>query len=524
MSTTEYAEPAKKKKAKRAPALVRGLGVVDASMLVMGAMIGSGVFITSAESSLLVGSPGWLMAAWGLAGLMTVAGALSAAELAAMMPKAGGQYYFLRTAYGPLLGFLFGWSLFLVVQTGTIAAVAVAFAKFLGVFIPAVSAENRFILFESGRYALRLSTQQAAAAAVIVVLTAANTRGLKLGSLIQNTFTFAKTAALIGLILACFLLGGSEKAAAWTSSWWDPWANGWTPNSYYTPALPFDGYGSVLLLLGLAMIGPLFSSTAWNNVTFLGEETRDPGTTLPKALFRGTAVVVVLYLLANVAYLTTLPFEAIQHAPQERVGTAAMEAAVGPSGRYLMAVAILISTFGCVNGLILAGARVFYAMARDRLFFQAAARTNEHHVPAVALYAQGVWACLLTLPATVVVGADGKSDYGNLYSELLEYIIPVDLSFCLLMVAAVILMRRKAAFLNRPYRTFGYPWTPAVYIVLAGLLVVDFLYLKPLTSGVGFLIVLTGLPVYFLWDRLQRRPPAAKSKEKPTPSPETASE
>lgn len=523
MPTTEDAEPAKTSKPKRAPALVRDLGVLDASMLVMGAMIGSGVFITSAESSLLVGAPGWLMAAWALAGLMTIAGAVSAAELAAMMPKAGGQYYFLRTAYGPLVGFLFGWSLFLVVQTGTIAAVAVAFAKFLGVFVPAVSAENSWIALRAGRYAIRFSTQQAAAVAVIVALTVANTRGLKLGSLIQNTFTFAKTAALIGLILACFLLGIDKQAAAWTSSWWDPWANGWTPASYYAAPLPFEGYGAVLLLLGLAMIGPLFSSTAWNNVTFVGEETRDPGATLPKALFRGTTAVIALYLLANVAYLTTLTFPQIQHAPEERVGTAAMEAAVGTSGRYLMAGAILISTFGCVNGLILAGARVFYAMARDRLFFQAAAKTNEHRVPAVALYAQGVWACLLTLPATFTVDPKtGDSKPGNLYSELLEYIIPVDLSFCLLMVAAVILMRRKAPFLNRPYKTFAYPWTPGVYIVLAGLLVVDFLFLKPLTSGVGFLIVLTGLPVYYLWDRLQRRPTAPKAK--PGPSPETASE
>ncbi|WP_337177606.1 amino acid permease [Paludisphaera sp.] len=520
--TTEDAEPSKPRKPRRAPALARDLGVLDASMLVMGAMIGSGVFITSAESALLVGSPGWLMAAWALAGLMTIAGALSAAELAAMMPKAGGQYYFLRTAYGPLVGFLYGWSLFLVVQTGTIAAVAVAFSKFLGVFVPAISAEHRVILYESGRYAIRVSTQQAAAVAVIAVLTIANTRGLRLGSLIQNTFTFAKTAALIGLILACFLLGIDEKAAAWTSSWWDPWANGWTPNSHYKPPLPVDGYGAVLLLLGLAMIGPLFSSTAWNNVTFLGEETRDPGSTLPKALLRGTAIVVVLYLLANAAYLTTLPFEAIQHAPQERVGTAAMEAAVGPSGRYLMAAAVLISTFGCVNGLILAGARVFYAMARDGLFFQAAARTNDRQVPAVALYAQGAWACLLTLPATVIVASDGGVDYGNLYSELLEYIIPVDLGFCLLMVASVILLRRKAAFLNRPYRTFAYPWTPGVFIVLAGLLVADFLYLRPWTSGAGLVIVLAGVPVYYLWDRLQRRPPAAKAK--PAPSPETASE
>ncbi|WP_165243889.1 APC family permease [Paludisphaera soli] len=522
--TTEEPEPAKPARARRAPALVRDLGVLDAAMLVMGSMIGSGVFITSAESARLVGAPGWLLAAWALAGLMTVAGAISSAELAAMMPKAGGQYYYLRTAYGPVVGFLFGWSLFLVVQTGTIAAVAVAFAKFLGVFIPSVSAENALPALRLGRYALRFSSQQAVAAMVILVLTVANTRGLKLGKLIQNSFTFAKTAALVGLILVGILLGASGKAAAWTSSWWDPWANGWTPAAHYVEPLPFDGFGAVVLLLGLAMIGPLFSSTAWNNVTFVGEEARDPGKTLPRALFLGTSVVIVLYILANVAYLVSLSFPEIQGAPQDRVGTAAMEAAVGPSGRYLMAAAILVSTFGCVNGLILAGARVFYAMARDRLFFQAAARTNANHVPAVALYAQGIWACLLTLPATVTPHpVSGEPVYGNLYSELLEYIIPVDLTFCLVMVAAVIVLRRKAGFLNRPYRTWAYPLPPVVYIALATLLVADFLYLKPLTSGVGFLIVMAGLPAYYLWDRARSSSATTKSPTPPS-SPEPASE
>ncbi|WP_240907400.1 APC family permease [Paludisphaera rhizosphaerae] len=520
---TEEAEPAKTAKARRAPALSRDLGVLDASMLVMGAMIGSGVFITSAESSRQVGSPGWLLVAWVLAGLMTIAGALSVGELAAMMPKAGGQYYFLRTAYGSLAGFLFGWSMFLVVQTGTIAAVAVAFAKFLGVFIPGVSAENALAELHLGRYALRITTQQLTAVVVIVLLTIANTRGLKLGALIQNSFTFAKTAALIGLILVCFALGIDKQAAAWTSNWWNPWANGWTPQAAYNGWIGLDGGLGLVLLVGLAMVGPIFSSSAWNNVTFVGEEARDPAQTLPKALLRGTVAVIALYWLANVAYLVTLPFDGIQHAPQDRVGTAAMEAAVGASGRYLMAGAILISTFGCVNGLILAGARVYYAMARDRLFFQAVAKTNEHHVPAVALYAQGVWASLLTLPATVGVHPEtGAPTFGNLYSELLEYIIPVDLLFCILMVAAVILMRRKAPFLNRPYKTLAYPLPPALYIGLASLLVADFLLLKPLTSGAGFLIVLTGLPVYFLWTRAQSK--AAARPRTASPSPEPASE
>lgn len=516
MTTTEEPEPSPKKP-KRSGALVRDLGSLDATMLVMGAMIGSGIFITSAESARIVGSPGWLMMAWLLAGLMTVAGAVSSAELAAMMPRAGGQYVFLRTAYGPKVGFLFGWSMFLVVQTGTIAAVAVAFAKFIGVFIPAISADAAISAVELGNYAIRVSSQQLMAVGLIVLLTVANTRGLKLGALIQNTFTITKTAALLGLILIGLFLGSNTGAAAWTASWWDPAANGWTPSAGYKEPLPVDGPGAILLLLGLAMIGPLFSSTAWNNVTFTGGETRDPGKTLPRALLLGTSSVVILYLLANLAYLTSLPFDLIQHAPQDRVGTAAMEAVMGPAGRLVMAGAIVISTFGCVNGLVLAGARVFYAMARDRLFFQAAGKTNQHGVPAVALYAQGIWACLLTLPATVNVDADsGAVSYGNLYSELLEYIIPVDLMFYVIMVGAVIALRRKAPFLNRPYKTIAYPVPPLIYIGLASILILDFVYLKPKTSGIGFLIVLAGLPAYWLWGRLEASP--TKSR-KPQPEP-----
>ncbi|APW60779.1 APC family permease [Paludisphaera borealis] len=512
--------PESTSRSKRAQALVRDLGVLDATMLVMGAMIGSGIFITSAESARLVGSPGWLLLAWALAGLMTVTGAVSSAELAAMMPRAGGQYVFLRTAYGPAIGFLFGWSLFLVVQTGTIAAVAVAFAKFLGVFIPAVSAEVALPAVVIGRYAIRISTQQVVAVALIVALTITNTRGLKLGALIQNTFTIAKTAALLGLIVVGLLLGANSKAAAWTSSWWNPAANGWTPSLGYDGGGTGDGLGAVVILLGLAMIGPLFSSTAWNNVTFTGGETRDPGRTLPRALFLGTTSVVVLYLLANIAYLVTLPFDVIQNAPQDRVGTAAMEAALGSSGRYVMAGAILISTFGCVNGLVLAGARVFYAMARDGLFFKAASTTNRRSVPAVALYAQGIWASLLTLPSTVSTHrVSGAVTYGNLYNELLEYIIPVDVVFYMFMVGAVIAMRKKAPFLNRPYKTIAYPAPPLIYIGLSSLLVLDFLYLKPWTSGIGFLIVLAGVPVYLLWDRASAPAPKPR-KPKPEPTSE----
>ena len=495
-------------KAVKAGALHRDIGVLDATMLVMGAMIGSGIFITSTESARLVGAPGWLLLAWALAGLMTISGAIASAELAAMMPRAGGQYVFLRVAYGPMFGFLFGWSLFLVVQTGTIAAVAVAFAKFLGVFWPAISADTQ-PLFQPvilGHYAVSLSSQQLVAVALIVILTITNTRGLKLGTLIQNTFTFAKTAALAALIVIGLTLGWSGKAAAWTSSWWNSTANGWTSLSAYDGHLPVEGGPALIFLLGLAMIGPLFSQAAWNNVTFTGGETRDPGRTLPRALFLGTTSVVALYLLANVAYLVSLPFAEIQHAPQDRVGTAAMEAALGPGARYAMAAAILVATFGCVNGLVLAGARVYYAMARDGLFFKSAGTTNSHHVPAVALAAQGMWAALLALPVTVTTDqATQAVKYGNLYNDLLEYIIPVDVSFYTLMVGAVIALRIKAPFLKRPYRTVAYPLPALIYIALAVLLVVDFIYLKPKTSGIGFLIVLAGIPVYLIWQRISDR-------------------
>jgi APA family basic amino acid/polyamine antiporter len=496
MTTDTKTEPA---------SLLRELGAIDAAMIVVGSMIGSGIFITSAESARYVGAPGWLLVAWGLAGVMTISGSMCAAEIAAMMPRAGGQYVFLREAYSPIFGFLFGWSMFLVVQTGTIAAVAVAFAKFLGVFLPAIAADHYAIEpIRLGGYAISVSYQQLVAVALIAFLTLVNTRGLKLGKWIQNTFTFTKTAALIGLIGVGLFLGTNAESAAWTSSWWQSSANGWDPRSQI-PNYPLEGPMALPLLLGLAMIGPLFSQSAWNNVTFTGGEVREPGRTLPRALILGVTGVVVLYLLANVAYLVTLNFAEIQNAPQDRVGTALMEAVLGPRGGAIMAAAILISTFGCVNGLVLAGARVYYAMAQDRLFFRAVATTNRQHVPAVALLAQGFWAALLVLPVTVLVSPDGTFKYGNVYNELLEYVIPVDVVFYTLMVGAVVALRIKAPHLPRPYRTIGYPLPVFAYITLAILLVLDFIYLKPLTSGKGFLIVLAGIPVYVIWSRLAGR-------------------
>jgi APA family basic amino acid/polyamine antiporter len=493
------AEPARR--------LVRGLGLTDATMIVMGSMIGSGIFITSAETARQIGAPGWLLVTWALAGLMTVAGASCCAELSAMMPHTGGQYVFFREAYGRLTGFLFGWATFLVVQTGTIAAVAVAFARFLGVFAPTVSDTNylvRPVVF--GGYALSLTTQQLVAVLLILGLTATNMQGLKTGALIQNAFTFTKTAALLGLIVVGLTLGVNREAAAWTSSWWDSVANGWEP-SRVQPGLTLTGAAAVAVLLGKGMIGPLFSQTAWNNVTFTGEETIDPGRTLPRALLIGCGSVVSLYVLANLAYVVTLPLEAIQNAPQDRVGTALMQAVFGQSGTFVMAGAILISTFGCVNGITMGGARVYYAMARDGLFFSHAGTTNRHHVPAVALAAQGLWAALLVLPVTVSTDpTTGGPKYGNLYSQLLEYIIPVDLAFYSLMVSAVVVLRRRSPELDRPFRTPLYPVPPLVYVVLALLLVVDFVALAPATSGIGFLIVLAGIPVYLVWSRVATEP------------------
>ena len=497
--------------------LVRGLGLLDATMIVVGSMIGSGIFLTSAESSRLVGSPGWLLMAWALAGVLTITGALCCAELAAMWPRAGGQYVFLREAYGPSIGFLFGWGLFLIIQSGTVAAVAVAFANFTGVLTDKVSAENYLISpivlirpFRLGAvsfngYALCLSSQQLLAFVMILFLTFVNTRGLKIGKVIQNTFTFTKTAALLGLILIGLFLGWNHGSAAYTSSWWRPWENGWQPSVAQVGFEPLT-HGMLVLalvmLVGRAMVGPLFAQSAWNNVTFTAGEVRDPGRNLPRSLLLGCGLVVGLYLLANLAYVVTLPLAGIQNAPQNRVATALMQAALGPKGTVIMAIAIMISTFGCNNGLILAGARVYYAMARDGLFFKKVGSVNKANVPAIALVTQGLWAAFLVLPRTVTANAQtGAYSYGNVYTQLLEYIVSADLIFYALMVGAVLVMRVKAPEIERPYRTFGYPIVPLIYIVLAGLFIIDLAYLAPSSSGIGYLLVFTGIPVYFIWKR-----------------------
>src|SRR5881394_2960817 len=463
-------------------------------------MFGSGIFIVSAESSRLSGAPGSLLLAWALAGLLTITGALSCSELATMMPRAGGVYVFLREAFGSPIGFLYGWTLFLVVQTGTIAAVAIAFAKFLGVFVTRVSPDNYLVTpIRLGGYAISLSTEQLVAIALIAFLTWTNTRGLEVGKIIQNTFTFAKTVALAAVVVIGLSLGWNSNSAAPSSAWWDSWANGWNPQ-VAQPGLTVTGGFALALLFGKSMVGPLFAQTAWTNVTFIGSEVRDSGKNLVRALVGGCGIVVLLYLLANVAYLAVLPFPEIQHAPQNRVAVAMMKAVFGQPGAMCMAAAIMISTFGCNNGLILSGARVYYAMARDRLFFQKIATTNRFHVPAAALVAQAIWTAFLTLPRIVTIDATTqKVAYGNVYNQLLEYIISADLLFYLLMVVGLMILRRAKPDAERPYRTWGYPFVPIVSILLAGLLIVDLGFLAPATSGIGIVIVLTGVPAYFFW-------------------------
>ncbi|PYK22116.1 MAG: amino acid transporter [Verrucomicrobia bacterium] len=480
--------------------LVRALGPIDATTIVIGSMIGSGIFIVSAESSRLSGAPGWLLLSWALAGLLTVTGALCCSELATMMPRAGGVYVFLREAYGSAMGFLYGWTLFLVIQTGTIAAVAIAFAKFLGVFVTRVSPDNYLVTpIRLGGYAISLSTEQLVAIALIAFLTWTNTRGLEVGKIIQNTFTFAKTVALAAVVVIGLSLGWNSNSAALSSAWWDSWANGWNPQ-VAQPGLTVTGGFALALLFGKSMVGPLFAQTAWTNVTFIGSEVRDPGKNLVRALVGGCGIVVLLYLLANVAYLAVLPFSEIEHAPQNRVAVAMMSALFGQPGAMCMAGAIMISTFGCDNGLILAGARVYYAMARDGLFFKKIGTTNRYRVPAAALVAQGIWTALLVLPRTVTVNsATQQMGYGNVYNQLLEYIVSADLLFYLLMVLALIVLRHRRPDAQRPYRTWGYPLVPIVSILLSALLTIDLAWLAPATSGIGIVIVLTGVPAYVVW-------------------------
>jgi APA family basic amino acid/polyamine antiporter len=445
--------------------LSKSLGLFDATTIVMGSMIGSGVFIVAADIARQVNSPGLLLAAWAVTGLLTLIAALSYGELAAAMPRAGGQYVYLREAFGPLYGFLFGWTFFLVIQTGTIAAVAVAFAKYLGEFLPWVSASNRLLPF--------LSTQQLVGIGVIVILTWVNSRGVRTGATVQNVFTVAKTGALLGLILVGWLLGQNPQAMQ--RNFTDPFAGvefGWT----------------AIRLVGVALVGSLFSSDAWNNVTFTAGEIRNPRRNLPLSLALGVGIVSILYFACNYVYLLVLPLEAVRNAPEQRVATAVARGILGSSAVQVMAAAIMVSTFGCVNGLTLAGARVYYAMALDKLFFKAAAQLDpETKAPATALWIQCLWASLLTLSGS--------------YSDLLDYVIFAVLLFYILTIAGLFVLRWKRPEMERPYRAFGYPLLPAAYIVLAGIVEWLLLQYKPNFTWPGLIIVLLGIPVYFFWRR-----------------------
>lgn len=485
---------------------VRELGLLDSTMIVAGSMIGSGIFIVPAEIARQVGSAGWLLMVWVVTGLLTVAAALSYGELAAMMPKAGGQYVYLREAYSPLWGFLYGWTLFLVIQTGTIAAVAVGFARFLGVLAPAISPEAWILppvkLSES--YAVSLSLQQLVAILLIVFLTWLNTRGIRLGKLIQNTFTSAKTLSLAALIVLGILVGRNAGAIAANFS------DLWTSHDVVTikpdfaiaaPIAATAGAFGLLVAFCVAQVGSLFSSDAWNNITFTAGEVKNPKRNIPLSLAAGTGLVITLYILANVAYLCTLSLHQIQTAPDDRVATAALQVIFGPAGAVMMAIAIIISTFGCNNGLILSGARVYYAMACDGLFFRKTGRLNARHVPTYGLILQGVWASLLVLPRTRAVGADGVVTYGNLYGTLLDWVVFAVLIFYVLTIAGLFVLRRKRPDAERPYRAFGYPVIPALYMLVASLIAVVLLIYKPATSLPGLAIVLTGIPVYFAWRR-----------------------
>jgi APA family basic amino acid/polyamine antiporter len=476
------------------------MSLFDAMMIVMGAMIGSGIFIVSADIARTVGSPGHLLLVWLVTGVLTVIGALSYGELAGMMPQAGGLYVYLREAYGPLVGFLYGWTTFLVIQTGTIAAVAVAFAKFTGLLVPWFS-EHHVLLVLAG---LKVSAAQVLAIASIAVLTYLNMRGLRTGKTIQGIFTVTKTAALGGLILLGLIVGAN--AAAIKANWAVFWKASWTHMAagQIVSVEPLSGI-MLLAAIGAAMVGSLFASDEWYSVTYIAGEVKNPRRNIPLSLVLGAAIVIFLYFLVNVAYVVTLPVQGspgaagvvgrgIQFAQFDRVGTAAAEMIFGAPAAIIMAVLIMVSTFGCNNGLVLSGARVYYAMAKDGLFFSATGRLNRKSVPGTALVVQGIWASLLCLSGT--------------YSDLLDYVIFAVLVFFVMIVSGIFVLRRKRPDWERPYKAWGYPVVPGLYILFAAAIAVDLLVFKTKNTFPGLLIVLIGIPVYLVRKRFARPAPA----------------
>ena len=482
------------------------MGLFSATAIVMGSMIGSGIFIVSADMSRSLGSPALLILAWLVTAAMTIIGALSYGELAAMMPKAGGQYVYLRESLGPLWGFLYGWTLFLVIQTGTIAAVGVAFGKFLGVFFPGVSASRWIWHVGSGN--VGLNTANLVAIVVIVLLTLLNTFGVKFGSAVQNVFTTAKVLALMAVVLVGVIAKNAAAIAANFGRGMDGVSNFWRGAGLGTQHAVTVGASGTPVLVGMltvvavVQVGSLFSSDSWNNVTFTAGEIRDPKRNIPLSLVMGTGVVLLLYVLCNFVYLSVLPLagdvgaatvvgRGISFAAQDRVATAVMEVAFGAVGAKLMAGAILVSTFGCVNGLLLAGARVYYAMSVDGLFFKAVGRLSEKSkTPVNSLWVQCVWTCLLCLSGS--------------YGQLLDYVIFAVLIFYVLTIVGLFVLRRKRPDAVRPYRAFGYPVLPGLYIVMALWICGVLLRYKPQYTWPGLILVLLGVPVYWLWSRSGR--------------------
>jgi basic amino acid/polyamine antiporter, APA family len=469
----------------------RGLNLFDSTMVVVGAMIGSGIFIVPAEMARNIGSAGWLLVAWCVAGALTVAGALCYGELSGMMPHAGGMYVYLREAYSPLWGFLYGWTLFCVIETGTIAAVAVAFARFSGVLWPFVSEQNYLIkpFHLSTHYAVSLSTAQLLAISIIFLLTLTNTFGLSYGKVVQNVVTVAKLGALGGLIALGILFGRSAAAVSgnFTAAWH---ARGVVNLGRGLDATTVLG---LFVAICLSQTGSLFSADSWHNIAFAAAEVKRAERNVTLAMVVGATLVISLYILANVAYLVTLPLGTIQHAPADRVATATLQAIFPGAGATAMAAAIMISTFGCINALTLTGARVYYAMARQKLFFSFAGRLNAARVPAYSLALQGFWACLLVLPRTY---DPVTRSWGNLYSNLLEYVISSALIFYVLTVAGVFRLRITRPEVPRPYRTLGYPFVPALYILTATTILLVLFIFRPSTTWPGLLIVLLGAPIY----------------------------
>ena len=488
---------------------VKAIGLFDGTMIVVGSMIGSGIFIVAADIARQTGSAGGLLLTWILSGCLTIAAALSYGELAAMYPHAGGQYVYLREAFSPLWGFLYGWTLFLVIQTGTIAAVAIGFARYLGVLFPAISPNTWVVppINFSSKFAISLSVQQLVGVLMIIFLTYLNTRGVRLGKWIQNIFTSAKMLSLLGLIFICVFVARNAAAIAdnFTHLWAIRNANTIEPGvGFLRGLLPTvtagSGWYGLLLALAVAQVGSLFSADAWNNIGFTAAEVKNPKRDVALSMAFGTVIVISLYCLANLAYLCALPLAQIQNAPDDRVATAALSAVFGAKGAWMMAIAIIISTFGCNNGLILAGSRVAYAMAKDGLFFRATGKLNEHGVPGIALVYQGIWIVILILLRTRK--PDGS--YGNLYSNLLDYVVFAALLFYVLTIVGIFVLRVRRPDAERPYRAFGYPLLPLLYIVAAsGIMGVLLLY-ETQTAGMGMVIVLLGLPVYWLWARIKR--------------------